>query len=238
MKSGGSMDYSLLKDKNVLITGASRGIGRQIALSLADKGCRLFLHSRNKEHTKELERLLHEKGVSVKTLEADLSDPAEAGIMAQLAEKESGGIDIVFNNAAIMTPWKPDYIASVEDYLISFKVNVISLIKICDVFLPAMKKRGFGRIVNTTSGIQDQPELTPYAISKAAVDKYVKDMAIKLEGSEVLMNLLDPGWIKTDLGGQQAPNDIDSVIPGALVPALLDKKDGSGKLYRAQEYKI
>jgi NAD(P)-dependent dehydrogenase (short-subunit alcohol dehydrogenase family) len=73
------------------------------------------------------------------------------------------------------------------------------------------------------------------AVSKAAVDKFVMDTAPKLAGTGVMMNLLDPGWLRTDLGGPNAPGAVESVIPGALVPCLLD--DGtSGKLYRAQDY--
>lgn len=220
-----------------LVTGASRGVGRQVAGALAEKGCNLVLHSRSKAHTQTLAEELAAKGVKVLTVEADLASPKAAEVMAQEAERLSGGIDILYNNAAIMTPWRPDFIAPIEDYRMSFEVNVFSLIKICDVILPRMKERGFGRIVNVTSGIQDQPELTPYAISKAAVDKYVKDMACKLAGSDVLMNLMDPGWLQTDLGGPNAPNTVETVLPGALVPVLLDKAEGSGRLYRAQEYR-
>lgn len=60
----------------------------------------------------------------------------------------------------------------------------------------------------------------------------------KLEGSDVLMNLLDPGWLQTDLGGPDAHNDVESVIPGALVSALLEKEEGSGRLYCAQDYVV
>jgi short-subunit dehydrogenase len=145
-------------------------------------------------------------------------------------------IGIVYNNAAIMTPYRSEWISVPSDDLrLSFEVNVTSLIRICHAFLPGMMERGWGRIINVTSGIADQPELIAYAISKAAVDKFVMDTAPKLNGSGVMMNLLDPGWLRTDLGGPNAPGAVESVIPGALVPCLLD--DGtSGKLFRAQDY--
>ncbi|MEJ6949763.1 SDR family NAD(P)-dependent oxidoreductase [Natronospora cellulosivora (SeqCode)] len=224
-----------IQGKWALVTGASRGVGKQIAMALAEKGVNLVLHSRSLDHTKELKEELAKK-VEVYELAADLSEPEAAMYMATKAEELSGGIDILYNNAAISVPWREDYNAPIEEYQKIFNVNVISPIKICDIILPMMRERAFGRIINVSSGIEDQPELTPYAISKAAIDKYVKDFAIKLNGTDVLMNLLDPGWLRTDLGGEEAPNSPESVIPGALVPALLEKEAGSGKLYRAQEY--
>ncbi|MEJ2664224.1 MAG: SDR family NAD(P)-dependent oxidoreductase [Spirochaetia bacterium] len=226
-----------IKGKWALITGASRGVGRQLALGLAAKGCNLVLHSRTVSHTAELSAELKKSGITVHELEADLTDTEAARRLAEKAEETSGGIDILYNNAAIMSPWHDPFTAPPEDYHKSFTVNVISLIVICDVIVPRMQKRGFGRVINVTSGIQDQPELTPYAISKAAVDKYVKDLAGHLSGTGVVMSLLDPGWLRTDLGGQNAPNAVESVLPGALVPALLENDAASGILYRAQEYR-
>jgi NAD(P)-dependent dehydrogenase (short-subunit alcohol dehydrogenase family) len=135
-----------------------------------------------------------------------------------------------------MAPYRADpWTTSAEDFRASFEVNVISLARICNRLVPLMLAQKWGRVVNLTSGIADQPQLTAYAVSKAAVDKYVRDFAPSLVGSGVMINLLDPGWLRTDLGGPNAPNDPATVIPGALVPALLD--DGiSGRFFRAQDY--
>ncbi|MBP8083634.1 MAG: SDR family oxidoreductase, partial [Spirochaetes bacterium] len=193
-----------IKNKWALITGASRGIGKEIAKAMAAEGCNLILHSRNIEHTKALAEEL--KGVKVFQIEGDLSDVSVAEKIADEAEKLSGGLDILYNNAAIMTKYRSEYYtAPADEYEISFKVNTIVPILICNRIIPKMIKRGFGRVINVTSGIKDEPELTPYAISKAALDKYVFDMAKKLEGTGVCMNLMDPGWLRTDLGGDKAP---------------------------------
>ncbi|MFP4164902.1 MAG: SDR family NAD(P)-dependent oxidoreductase [Chitinispirillaceae bacterium] len=226
-----------IKDKWALITGASRGVGKEVAKALAQKGCNLVLHSRKTAGTEKLAKELSATGVKVHQTEAEMADIGKVKELAQKAEELSGGIDILFNNAAVMTAYKVEYFTTPqEDYITSFKINTIAPITMCNHFLPRMKERGFGRIVNVTSGIKEQPELLPYATSKAALDKYVYDMAPHLKGTGVMMNLLDPGWLRTDLGGPKAPNPVESVIPGALVPILLDE-DISGKFYCAQDYR-
>jgi len=69
------------------------------------------------------------------------------------------------------------------------------------------------------------------------VDKYSRDLAAELQGTNVLVNYLDPGWLKTDLGGPNAENEVETVLPGALVPALLEDHGPSGRLFAAQDYK-
>jgi NAD(P)-dependent dehydrogenase (short-subunit alcohol dehydrogenase family) len=225
-----------LRKKWAFITGASRGIGRQLAFALADQGCHLVLHSREKQHTAALEKELSERAGGVVSLAAELSDQGAVDRLVDEALALSGGLDIVYNNAAIMTPFRKDWLATpAHDYRHSFEVNVITPIHITARVLPGMRSRGWGRIVQVTSGITNQPELMAYAASKAALDKFVRDTAPSLRGSGVLMNLLDPGWLRTDLGGPKAPNPVESVLPGALVPALLDD-DTQGKLFCALDY--
>ncbi len=227
-----------IQGKWALVTGSSRGIGTQIAHALAERQCNLILHGRTLEANRALAHELQDLGIKVHCLAADLSHPQEAKELAEAAEKLSGGIDILYNNAAIMTPYRPECQAPIEEYLLSFTVNVVSVIMICDAILPKMLERGFGRVVNVTSGIANEPELMPYAVSKAALDKFVRDSAKRLQGKDVLMNLLDPGWLRTDLGGPHAPNAVSDVLPGALVPGLLSQSAGSGSLYRALEYRL
>jgi 3-oxoacyl-[acyl-carrier protein] reductase len=225
-----------LQGKWSLVTGASRGVGTHVSAGLAQLGSNLILHSRDLSHTQALAAKLTGTGVKVVTVAGELSDQVQVDALLDAALKQAGQIDIVYNNAAIMTPYRTNiWEIPAEDFRTSFEVNVISLARICHRLVPLMLARKWGRVINLTSGIQEQPELTAYSISKAAVDKLVRDFVPTLAGSGVQMNLLDPGWLRTDLGGPKAPNDPATVLPGALVPALLDN-GGSGRFFRAQDY--
>lgn len=225
-----------IQGKWALITGASRGVGFHISTALADLGCNVVLHSRSKVHTASQEAKLKAKGISTFAVAAELDDQQQVDAMLDEILANIPRIDILYNNAAIMTPYRQNpWQTTADDFRRSFEVNVISLARISNRLVPRMLEQKWGRVVNVTSGIANQPELTAYAISKAAVDKYVRDFAPSLAGTGVMMNLLDPGWLRTDLGGPNAPNDPSSVLPGALVPALLD--DGiSGRFICAQDY--
>jgi len=225
-----------LKGKWSLVTGASRGVGLHVSEGLAQLGSNVVLHSRDISHTDALAGRLRDLGVQAIAVSGALQDPAQVEAMLDAALGAAGHIDVVYNNAAIQTPRRDDPWATPSDDLrLSFEVNVVSLARICARLVPPMLARGWGRVVNLTSGIVNQPELTAYALSKAAVDKYVRDFAPRLQTTGVQMNLLDPGWLRTDMGGPNAPGAPSSVIPGALVPALID--DGvSGRFFRAQDY--
>jgi NAD(P)-dependent dehydrogenase (short-subunit alcohol dehydrogenase family) len=225
-----------LKGKWSLVTGSSRGVGSHVAEGLGRLGSGVVLHSREPSHTSGLAAKLKQLGVRVVTVSGELSDQAQVDSMLDEALRKAGQIDILYNNAAIMTPYREDpWNIPAEDFRKTFEVNVISLARICHRLVPPMIARKWGRVINVTSGIMNEPSLTAYAISKAAVDKFVRDFAPRLAGSGVQMNLLDPGWLRTDMGGAGAPNDPSTVLPGALVPALLDNGE-SGRFFRAQDY--
>ncbi len=225
-----------IKGKWALITGASRGLGRLAAVLMAKQGCNLVLHSRDVSHCDSLLKEVKALGVQAYAVGAELSDID--AVKAMLAEIDAKGtnVEIVLNNAGLQIAYRTEYLTTpVSDYDISFKVNTIAPMVICYHFLPKMEKAGFGRIVNTTSGINLEPEQAGYSASKAALDKVTRDLGSKYEGSDIILSLTDPGWCRTDLGGEKAPNAPESAVPGVVVGVFLT--DGrNGRLFAAQDF--
>lgn len=225
-----------LRGKWVLITGASRGLGRLATMVMAKEGCNLLLQSRNVEHTASLEEEVKALGVQVHSFAADLNDLSTVEKMLKDIDALGINVDVVLNNAGLQIAYRKEFcLTPVEDYTISFNVNTIAPAMICYHYLPGMIERGFGRIVNTTSGIDKEPEQAGYSAAKAALDKITKDMASKLGGTGVTMNLADPGWCRTDLGGPNAPNSPESAIPGVVIGAFVND-NVNGQIFRAQEF--
>ncbi len=226
-----------VKGKWVLITGASRGIGYLSAIFMAEQGCNLILHSRNTEHTAKVADEVSKLGVEVKCVSAELSDMNEVEKMLEEIDSFGVEVDIVLNNAGLQIAYRTDYFSTpVSDYIESYKINTIAPAMICYHFMPKMIEKGFGRIVNTTSGIRLEPEQAGYSASKAALDKITIDIGSKVEGTDVMINLADPGWCRTDLGGSSAPNAPESTIPGIVTAVFMNDKK-SGRLFSAQDFK-
>lgn len=226
-----------VKGKWALITGASRGIGYLSAKFMAENGCNLILHSRKPENTEKVLAEVETLGVKAYAVSAELSDPK--AVEAMLKEIDGFGVevDIVLNNAGLQIAYRNEYFETpVSDYTASFYINTIAPAMICYHFMPKMIKKGFGRIVNTTSGIALEPQQAGYSASKAALDKITVDLGSTVEGTDITINLADPGWCRTDLGGKNAPNAPESTIPGIVVGAFIDDKK-SGRTFGAQSFK-
>lgn len=225
-----------VKGKWALITGASRGIGYLSALFMAEQGCNLILHGRTKEHCEKVLAEVKAKGVEAYTVEAELSDLTQVEKMLATIDAIGTPVSIVLNNAGLQIAYRVDYFSTpVSDYTESFKINTIAPAMICYHYLPRMIEAGFGRILNTTSGIRLEPQQAGYSASKAALDKITIDLGHTVNGTDVMINLTDPGWCRTDLGGPQAPNAPESTIPGIVIGVFMDDKK-SGRNLGAQNF--
>ena len=222
-----------VKGRWALITGAARGIGYLTAKFMAQQGCNLLLHSRSLAHTAKVLDEVKALGVSAYAFEAELSDLDAVAKMLEDIDALGVRVDIVMNNAGLQIAYRNEYFKTpVNDYTESFKINTIAPAMICYHFMPKMIENGFGRILNTTSGIRLEPQQAGYSASKAALDKITIDLGSTVEGTDVMINLTDPGWCRTDLGGPNAPNAPESAIPGIAVGAFVDDKK-SGRYLNA-----
>jgi NAD(P)-dependent dehydrogenase (short-subunit alcohol dehydrogenase family) len=223
-----------IKGKTALITGSSRGVGQQIAIGLAKLGCNVILHGRNLKSTVNTIKLLEPYNIKVYNVFGELSDKEEVQDLIEQVKKLNISVDILYNNAAIMKDYHANYWEhSWEEWIETYKVNVIAMYDLCAAFIPDMIKNDFGRVVNLTSRIKDQPELAPYGASKWAVDKLTDDIASKLNNTNVRINHIDPGWIRTDMGGENGEHAPEDVLPGILAPALVDNDGPNGKFFSA-----
>ena len=232
----GGLKMTDVKGKWALITGASRGLGYLSALFMAQRGCNLVLHSRDAAHCEKVLSEVKALGVEAYAVSAELSELESVTDMLAEIDSNNTQIDIVLNNAGLQIAYRTDYLSTpVSDYDISFRINTIAPMMICYHYFPKMAERGFGRIVNTTSGIDLEPEQAGYSAAKAALNKVTHDIGMKYDGTDIMINLTDPGWCRTELGGPKAPNSPESAIPGIVVGAFLSDKK-SGRIFSAQDF--
>lgn len=223
-----------LKKRWALVTGASRGVGKQIAKGLASYGCNVILHSRNLEHTRGLAEEL-EKQVEVKCIAADLANKYAIAEMLKKIDSWEIQIDIVYNVAGVNSNVLDFFHIPLEHYEIIFQVNVFAVMQICNHFIPYMLERGFGRVINLVGTFANQPKAMAYGASKDALKKLSTEMGYAVNGTDIMVNMASPGWVRTDMGTENAPNPVESCLPGVLLGAVMDDYK-SGRTFHAGHY--
>jgi uncharacterized protein len=205
----------------VLITGASGGIGLELANVFAQHGHHLLLVARNKQKLDELgERLAHQWGISVRTIQKDLSVDDSAQEVYAAVTAESLPVDILVNNAGFATF---GYFVEIEprDELEELHVNIVTLTHLTKLFLKDMVTRGRGRILNvaSTAAFQPGPLMSVYYASKAFVLFFSEALANEVKGTGVSVSVLCPGPTKTGFQGRAAMEDSRLVAGRRLMDA-------------------
>ncbi len=206
--------------KTALITGAGRGIGRAIALGLADGGAGVILLARTPGQLDQTRALLRERGVPagrISVLPADLADEQDRG-RAVAAALAAGGVDILVNNAATVEPLGPSIGIAAADLRLAFEVNVVAPAALTVAVLPGMVDAGWGRVVNVSSGIVAYPagmvRGNAYATTKAALEAHTVNLAAELAGTGVTVNAYRPGGVDTAMQAwirSQAPERVGAL---------------------------
>jgi len=192
---------SALDGKIALVTGAGRGIGRATALELADAGARVVILARSRDELEETAERVREIGGTVLVIQADLGEPGGLPEVVRRVTSRLGSVDILINNAATAAPVGAGVSLDPAAWAAALQVNVVAPATLAFFLLPAMLDRQWGRVVNVSSGIVDEPgELirgNAYVTSKAALEAHTLNLAAELAGSGVTVNVFRPGAVHT-----------------------------------------
>jgi len=186
-------------ERFTLVTGASTGIGRELALIAASKGCSVVLVARNEDKLSELARSIREAhGVRAEVVALDLSDPEAPATLLREMKRREIEIEVLINNAGFGS-LGPFHETTIERQLSMLRLNVAALTHLTHLFLPPMLERRRGRILNvaSTAGLQPGPWMAVYYASKACVLSFTEAIAEELRGTGVTSTALLPGPTRT-----------------------------------------
>jgi 3-oxoacyl-[acyl-carrier protein] reductase len=191
-----------LEGKRALVTGSSSGIGAGIAKILAHEGASVVVHGRNRERANQVADEIRKEGGRVHVAIGDLADDAEAQAVAEGADAAFEGIDILINNAGgIGGKQQDDWLGtSPQTWIATYQTNVVSAVRLVRYFIPQMKRRGWGRIIQlaSTSAMQPLPfSLPDYHASKAAIVNFSVGLSKYLGGTGITVNTVTPGTVLT-----------------------------------------
>ncbi len=208
--------------KTALITGANKGIGREIARQLGQRGYSVWLGCRDAERGAQAAAALRTEGIDAQALTLDVTSDASVKAAAQLYGKAQGSLDALVNNAGIATGgYVAPTEASLEDMRAVYDVNVFGPVRVTQAFVPLLRKAGQGRIVMMSSSlgsIGEQLDMTSgtygvnllgYNSSKSALNMITVSFAKDLAAHGIKVNAGNPGYVATDLNGHQGYRSVE-----------------------------
>jgi len=190
-------DAGQLQGRTALVTGASQGIGKVIAMRFAREGAQVVLAARSRERLAETAQEIEAAGGRAIVVPTDICDRADVDALAQRIEAEVGALDAIVSNTGIPGPTAELWKVAPEDWEETIRVNLTGTFLLCRALLPAMVRRGSGSVVviGSTSGKRPLYGRTPYAASKIALVGLVRTLALELGPLGVRVNLISPGAI-------------------------------------------
>lgn len=216
-----------------LVTGANRGMGLETARQLHARGLRVALTGRD---LAALERASADLSGSL-AVRLDVTDPASVEAAHRRIQEVLGPVDVLVNNAAVLL-FEDETVLSIphDAFEQTLRTNLLGAIETCRVCVPAMAERGYGRVVNVSSGAGQLAGMSTYApayaISKAALNAFTRILAETYRGRGVLANVVDPGWVRTDMGGSSAPRSVQRGADTTVWLATLPDDGPTGGFFR------
>lgn len=225
-----------------LVTGANRGIGRAVAHQLHERGVTVVAGVRHLPPGSAHDGTLVELSPGLLAVELDVTNPAQVSDTRDLIIHRFGGLDILVNNAGAYLdkpkPLRPGWVEETDPDLLrgTMAVNLDGPLRLTWAFLPGMRERNYGRIVNVSSGrgrFADLDGSGPlYRISKTALNALTRIVAVDTAGYDILVNAVCPGWVRTDMGGPDAPRSADQTADGIVWAATLPSGGPTGGFFR------
>ena len=220
-----------------VVTGANRGIGLEVSRQLAERNVHVVLTSRDKTKGQQALNHLLDRSLSVSLFQLDVTNSDAATRLCGHLVKTFGRVDILVNNAAIYLD-EGDKLLDIplETLRNSFDANFFGAYSLCKTLIPVMKKNGYGRVVNVSSGYGAMDAMNArtgaYKLSKLALNGLTQILASELKGTNIKVNAVDPGWVRTEMGGPSATRSPQEAARGIVWAATIDDSGPTGKFFR------
>jgi 3-oxoacyl-[acyl-carrier protein] reductase len=221
------MKNKFLKDQTAVVTGASRGIGRAIALKLADLGANVaFNYQSSEDHARTLEQEIAAKGVKAKASQVDIKSFEDVKKWMEETKAEFGGLDVLVNNAGIIRD-KALMMMSPEDWQVVIDTNLTGVFNATRASIVTFMKQKKGQVVNisSVSGVIGLPRQINYSASKGGINAFTKALAKEVASFGIRVNAVAPGFIETEiLSGfnEEQKKKITDLIPLGRIGAVED----------------
>jgi NAD(P)-dependent dehydrogenase (short-subunit alcohol dehydrogenase family) len=223
-----------------IVTGANRGIGLEISRQLATRGVRVVVTARSAAKAAGACQKLKGEGLDVAYQACDVTDVTAVQMLRDFIKKQYGAVHILVNNAGVMLDPKGSNASEISPDVLhnTMATNVYGPAMLCRALVPLMKEKNYGRIVNVSSGLGQLSESgrgTPaYRISKTALNSLTRALAAELSDTNILVNAMCPGWVRSDMGGPNAPRSVEQGAQTAVWLATLKDDGPRGGFFRDQ----
>jgi NAD(P)-dependent dehydrogenase (short-subunit alcohol dehydrogenase family) len=228
-----------------LVTGANRGIGLEVSRQLAQQGATVIMASRDPDKGRQAAESLRQEGLAVHDQVLDVSEAGQIDAVAGFIRERFGRLDILINNAGVFLDGMPgvSYPSALEvDIGIlrrTMEVNLYGPLRLCQAFVPWMRKQNYGRIVNLSSGMGQLSEMNgccpAYRTSKTALNALTRLLADELRETNVAINSVCPGWVRTDMGGPEATRNVAEGADTIVWLATQPDNGPSGGFFRDRQ---
>jgi NAD(P)-dependent dehydrogenase (short-subunit alcohol dehydrogenase family) len=232
-----------MEKRVAVVTGSHKGLGFEIVRKLAKtEGIQAIVTSRGEEGL-EAQNKLAQQGIEVDYHQLDVSNEQSVTQFAHFVRQKYARADILINNAGVNPAKQPQensiLTAKADTVLSTFTVNAVGTLRICQALIPIMKERNYGRIVNVSTEMaslnliaNDLYPISPsYRLSKISLNGLTCLLAKELKQTNILVNSYSPGWMKTDMGGADAPFTVEEGAETALYLATLPDGGSQGGFF-------